>query len=88
MRTHSDYFKFDDSLRMVIDCTQEEHGKIKKYLEELRHENKVFYGIHESSSALMTCLVENIKQGGHIHFIDGNDGGYAMAAKQLKKQMI
>ncbi|HXB98558.1 MAG TPA: DUF3095 family protein, partial [bacterium] len=25
--------------------------------------------------------------GQHIHFVDGGDGGYAMAAKQLKAQI-
>jgi hypothetical protein len=27
-----------------------------------------------------------MKDGEHIHFIDGGDGGYAMAAKQMKAQ--
>jgi len=26
-------------------------------------------------------------KGNHIHFVDGSDGGYAMAAKGLKKQL-
>ena len=35
----------------------------------------------------MTCFVKSTTQNQHIHFIDGGDGGYAAAAKQLKKQM-
>ena len=35
----------------------------------------------------MTCVVPSYKDGTHIHFIDGGDGGYAMAAKQLKAQL-
>ncbi len=32
----------------------------------------------------MTCFVKN--QQNHIHFIDGGDGGYAMAARMLKEK--
>ncbi len=87
LESHSDYRKFDDILRMVIDCTSEEMGKIQDLLENLHNEGSICYGLHLSQESLMTCLVENIQQGGHIHFIDGGDGGYAMAAKDLKIQM-
>jgi hypothetical protein len=33
----------------------------------------------------MTCLVFSLA-GDHVHFIDGADGGYALAAKQMKQQ--
>jgi len=35
----------------------------------------------------MTCYFHGPEDGQHIHFIDGGDGGYAMAAKQLKAQL-
>ena len=35
----------------------------------------------------MTCYVPSFSDGKHVHFIDGGDGGYAIAAKQLKQQM-
>jgi len=34
----------------------------------------------------MTCFVEGLQPGQHVHFIDGSGGGYAMAAKRLKAQ--
>ena len=40
-----------------------------------------------SKEALMTCLVFD-RQNQHVHFIDGGDGGYALAAKELKKRML
>ena len=46
---------------------------------------QITYGIHESSQALMTCLVFSLA-GNHVHLIDGADGGYALAAKQMKQQ--
>ena len=33
----------------------------------------------------MTCFVPSPDQGGHVALVDGGDGGYAMAAKALKK---
>ena len=87
MAVHSDYRKFDDAFRMVLDCTPTQANQIKTLLETLRQEGKIHYGLHESQSALMTCYVPNIGEGKHVHFIDGNDGGYALAAKQLKAQM-
>lgn len=44
------------------------------------------YGFHVSDRALMTCLVYE-EQGRHIAFIDGADGGYALAAKVLKEKL-
>ena len=35
----------------------------------------------------MTCLVFSLEQSQHIHFIDGADGGFALAAQRFKKQL-
>lgn len=88
MRTHADYFKFDDMLRMVIDCTNEQHEGIETLLEKkYANGRQVYYGVHHSSHSLMTCLLRDTSDGNHIHFIDGDSGGYAMAAKGLKRQL-
>ena len=85
--SHSDYRKFDDMLRLVLDCKRGQVQEIRDYLEGLYRSGKVFYGLHESDHAIMTCLVGSVADGDHIHFIDGGAGGYAMAAKTLKEQM-
>ncbi len=54
---------------------------------DMHVQNLICFGIHESPHALMTCLFENLQPGGHNHFIDGGDGGYAIAAKHLKDQL-
>ena len=84
---HSDFRKFDDMLRLVLDCSPEQVQKIRTYLETLHVSGKIFFGLHESDHAIMTCLVGTVDDGQHIHFIDGGAGGYAMAAKPLKEQM-
>ncbi len=87
MQTHSDFRKFDDTLRMVLDCTPDEIIQIKNFLEEKFLLSELFYGTFETDSALMTCFVEGLGQGQHIHFIDSENGGYASAAIGLKRQM-
>jgi hypothetical protein len=84
---HSDYRKFDDLLRLVIDCSADEVGHLRSYLESQHKEGRLFFGLHPAPSALMTCFVQGTDPGAHVHFIDGGDGGYAMAAKELKAQM-
>ncbi|MBI3544627.1 MAG: DUF3095 family protein [Deltaproteobacteria bacterium] len=87
MATHSDFRKFDETLRMVIDCSPQMESAIRELLERERAAGTVFYGLHASATALMTCFLERFEDGAHVHFVDGNDGGYAMAATQLKGQM-
>ncbi|HEX4046908.1 MAG TPA: DUF3095 family protein [Elusimicrobiota bacterium] len=87
MSAHSDFRKFDDILRMVVDCSPAQAAAIRSFLDELRAKDEICFGLHESKAALMTCFVYDVKDGGHIHFIDGGDGGYALAAKQFKAQL-
>jgi hypothetical protein len=81
---HSDYRKFADSLRMVIDCTTREADGIERVLALARERGAIEFGLHRASAALMTCFVSNTDDGGHVHFIDGADGGYTLAAQQLR----
>lgn len=85
--SHSDFRKFDDMLRLVIDCTPVQVEEIRAVLELRRLDGEINFGLHESDEAIMTCLLGSAKDGGHIHFIDGGAGGYAMASRELKQQM-
>lgn len=84
---HCDYRKFDDALRMILDCEPGQVEELRAYLERLFEKGEIFYGLHVSGESLMTCFVKSTNPGDHIHFVDGGDGGYAMAAKQLKAQI-
>lgn len=87
MGIHADFRKFDDCLRLVIDCTPEQAEAIDEVLKQLHDEGLLYYGIHHSDQALMTCLVETVRDGRHLHFVDGGSGGYAVAARHLKAQI-
>lgn len=83
---NSDFRKFDDTLRMVLDVSPGQRADIEAFLSRERERGAIAYGTHVSGQALMTCMVENF-EGDHVHFVDGADGGYALAAKQLKRQL-
>jgi hypothetical protein len=87
VRRNSDYRKVADTLHMVLDCTAEQSAAIEEYLERLRAQRRIAYGLHRADRALMTCLVFSLEESRHVHFVDGADGGYALAALQLKAQL-
>jgi hypothetical protein len=82
----TDFRKFDDTLRMVIDVTPGERDAIAALLAGERAAGHVAYGMHESATSIMTCAIGD-HRADHVHFVDGADGGYALAAKQLKAQI-
>ena len=83
---NTDFRKFDDTLRMVIDVGEAELAQVRALLEAEHAQGSLAYGIHVAGASLMTCAISDY-QGDHVHFIDGADGGYALAAKQLKQQL-
>ena len=86
MAANSDTRKFDEMLRMVIDSTDAQRQALESMLRTRHERGEIAYGLHASPQALMTCLVFNL-HGNHIHFIDGADGGYALAARGMKGRM-
>lgn len=84
---NTDFKKFDDMLRMVVDCTKQQADEIENLLQGLYEKGEIYYGVHRSPEAVMTCLVFAPTKNRHLHFIDGSHGGYAMAAQGLKKQL-
>ena len=87
LKARSDYRKYDGSLRMVLDVSREQANEIEQFLESKYQSGEILYGVWSSDRALMTCLLFSLADSQHVHFIDGADGGYAMAAKRLKDQI-
>jgi hypothetical protein len=84
--SNSDYRKYDGSLKMVLDLTLKSRDLALTILDRFERENVIVYGVHQSPSAIVTCLVTSYN-GAHSHFVDGSQGGYAMAAKELKQKL-
>ncbi len=79
----TDYRKFDDILRMVIAGNPQQSRKLEQFLEKKYQDGRLVYGLHRTDRALMTCLVFE-RDGRQVHFVDGADGGYALAAEAMK----
>ena len=83
---NTDYQKFDDTLRMVIAGSKSQQVKLRQALDVFQQQDLIAYGIHSSSAALITCMVKDYNTD-HVHFLDAANGGYAMAALELKRQL-
>lgn len=81
---NTDFRKFDDGLKMTIDIDEAGLRKIEARLADAAAEGICTYGLHQQSSALVTCIVPSHLSADHMHFIDGAGGGYAQAASQMK----
>jgi hypothetical protein len=81
---NSDFRKYDDGLRMILDCTEELAGALEKRLANAAASGVVRYGLHRQDAAMMTCFTPSVMRADHVHFIDGARGGYATAATALK----
>jgi Protein of unknown function (DUF3095) len=81
---NSDFRKYDDGLRMILDCTPELADALARRLAEAAANGVVRYGLHRQDAAMMTCFTPSVMRADHVHFIDGARGGYASAATALK----
>jgi hypothetical protein len=84
---NSDFRKYDDGLRMVLDCTVELEAALTQHLVSAAANGIVRYGLHRQDAAMMTCFTPSVMRSDHVHFIDGARGGYASAATALKATM-
>jgi hypothetical protein len=81
---NSDFRKYDDGLRMILDCTPELERALTQRLARAASTGIVRYGLHRQDAAMMTCFTPSALRSDHVHFIDGARGGYASAAIALK----
>ena len=77
---NTDFRKFDDGLRMTLDCTPELADRLEARLAIARESGAARVGTHRQDASLMTCFVPSSSRSDHVHFVDGAMGGYAAAA--------
>ncbi|MBZ9656225.1 DUF3095 family protein [Phyllobacterium lublinensis] len=82
---HSDFKKYDDVLRLTLDCSEEQAVAAEIVLKEAAERGEINFGMHRQSHAVMTCLVPAASPQSHLHFLDGQDGGYSKAAEMLNR---
>ena len=84
---NSDFRKYDDGLRMVLDCTPELDQSLSGRLTAAASAGIAKYGLYRQDAAMMTCFTPAASRSDHVHFIDGARGGYASAATALKAML-
>jgi hypothetical protein len=83
---NTDFRRFIESYRQVLSGTADQRKELEDYLASRFAKGELVYGVHVSDRALMTCLVFDYS-GNHLHFLDGADGGFALAAKEMKARV-
>jgi hypothetical protein len=78
---NADFRKFDDGLRMTLDCSVAFADRLEARLAAAPF---VEWGTMRQEGAQVTCYSPLSEGRGHMHFIDGAGGGYTMAAKAMK----
>jgi len=81
---NADFRKFDDGLKMTLDCDAATVAELRAVLDAAEAAGTVSYGMHTQDEAMMTCIVPSIMDDTHVHFIDGAAGGYTQAAMGIK----
>jgi Protein of unknown function (DUF3095) len=79
---NADFRKFDDGLRMTLDCSADFADKLESLLAAA--EDFANWGEFRQEAAQVTCFTPSVTERGHVHFVDGVGGGYTMAAKAMK----
>lgn len=82
----SDTLVLDGRISTVISGTPEQRKRLQAALEQMENEGLLYYGLHVSKASIMSCYVRD-NSNLNIHFVDGADGGYSMAAKILKEKL-
>ena len=81
---NADFRKFDDGLKMTLDCDAATLARLTGRLDRAVADGVARYGVQEQEEAMMTCIVPSVMQSDHLHFVDGAAGGYTRAAARLK----
>ncbi len=82
----SDTLLIDGRINTVITGTAAQRQLLTHSLDKLERQGEILYGLFTSGESIISCYVRNMHEN-HIHFIDGADGGYTMAARMLKQKL-
>ena len=80
---NADTLTIDGRINTIISGKTEKRKQLIDYLKSQEEKGMLIFGHHISKESIMTCYIENMNAK-HIHFVDGSDGGYTEAAKELK----
>jgi len=82
----SDTLVIDGRINTVITGNARQRADLQRLLDTMEASGEIFYGLHVSGASIMSCYVRDLRDG-HIHFVDGSEGGYTQAARTLKNKI-
>ncbi|MBA3674803.1 MAG: DUF3095 domain-containing protein [Chitinophagaceae bacterium] len=82
----SDTLTIDGRINTIVSGTKENRLRLLEYLNQQEQKGLLIFGHFVSTESIMTCYIEN-RNDKHIHFLDGSNGGYTEAAKELKPKL-
>jgi hypothetical protein len=82
----SDTLVIDGKINTVMSGTPAQRKKLQEILVKLENDGELFFGFHVSRESVMSCYVRDLEDG-HIHFVDGSEGGYTKAAGFIKRKL-
>ncbi len=87
MARRCDYRKLAGGLRLVLDVTEAEAGRIEAALSALEAGGDILFGAARAEATTITCMVGDFTADRHIHFVDGQGLGFWRASRELKKKL-
>lgn len=84
--SNADTLTIDGRINTIITGKMDKRIRFVEYLTAQQNAGNLVFGHHISKESVMTCYIEN-RNSKHIHFVDGSDGGYTEAAKELKYKL-
>ncbi|MDZ4700165.1 MAG: DUF3095 family protein [Rhodothermales bacterium] len=82
----TDTLVIDGRINTVIAGTARQRAQLADGLSVLERNGEIAYGMFVCRESVMSCYVTD-RTDRHIHFVDGSDGGYTMAATELKRKL-
>ena len=82
----SNTLTLDGRISTVVAGTAQQRVEIARVLRAHEERGVLVYGLEVCSASLMSCYVRD-RRDQHIHFVDGQGGGYTRAAIQLKRKL-
>jgi hypothetical protein len=85
--SNADTLTIDGRINMIISGTPGQRHRFLEYLDEQEQAGILCYGHHINRQSVMTCYIQS-RDKSHVHFVDGSDGGYTAASRELKKKLF
>jgi hypothetical protein len=84
--SNADILTIDGRINCILSATADKRIRFVEYLSQQEQSGRLVFGHFVSRESVMTCYIESRNQR-HIHFVDGADGGYTEASKELKQKL-